>query len=191
MIVGLKEEGKVVLAYSSFDGFSPVNASDLTNTENVGLWKIKGNPHTIMGCVFPSAESDAFRYEEGIFKGEINYDSLADKIIPAMEDFAEGKEYIGNDKDRYEEFLIAQKGRLFQISTEHIVTEIDSAFAMSMSERCEEFAQSILHATQGEPMIDRIKKVFEFAACGRQYDPYPILIIDTQKGKVLTITKEQ
>lgn len=191
MIVGIKEEGNVILAYSSFDGFSPVNVADLANPENVGLWKIKGNPHTVMGCVFPSAESDAFRYAEGMFKGEINYDSLADEIIPAMEKFAKNKDYIGDDKGRYDEFLIAQKGRLFQITTEHIITEIDSFVASSMSGRCEDFAQSILHATQGEPTTDRIKKVFEFAACGRQCDPYPILIMNTQKGKIFTLTKEQ
>lgn len=190
MIIGIKEKDRVVLAYSSFDGFSPVNVADLANAENLGLWKIKGNPHTVMGCVFPSAESDAFRYEEGMFKGEINYDKLADEIIPAMEDFAKDKEYIGDDKGRYDEFLIAQKGRLFQITAEHIITEIDSTVATSTSGRCEDIAQSILYATQGEPTIDRIKKAFGFAACEVQYNPYPISVIDTQTGKVLTLTKE-
>lgn len=188
MIVGIKEEGKVVLAYSSFDGISPVNVGDLSNAENLGIWKIKNNPHTVMGCVFPTAESDAFRYEEDMFKGEINFNKLMDEIIPAMEKFATDKEYIGDDKGRYEDFLIAQKDRLFHITSEHVVTDIDSAVALSNSARCEDIANSVLHATQGEPEIDRIRKVFEFTACEAQYCPYPISVIDTQTGKILTLT---
>lgn len=189
MIIGIKEEGNVTLAFSSFDGFSPVNIADMANSENVGIWKVKGNANTIMGCVFPSTESDAFRYEEKMFHGEINYDKLADEIIPAMEKFAEGKEYIGNDKGRFKNFLIAQKGRLFQITSEHIITEIDSSVVLSAY--AGDFAKSILYATKGEATIDRIRKAFEFSSYERQCDCYPISIIDTKTGKIKTLTKKR
>lgn len=188
MIIGIKEEGKVTLAFSSFDGFSPVGiTSDMTNRENVGIWKIKGNPRTIMGCVFPSTESDAFRYEEEMFQGEINYDKLTDEIVPAMEGFAKDKEYIGNENGEFKNFLIAQDGKLFRISSEHVVTEIDSTVALSGYGA--DFAKCILRETQGESAIDRIKKAFEFSAYERQCDCYPISIIDTQTCRVRTLTK--
>lgn len=187
MIIGIKEEGNVILAYSSFDGFSYVNIEDMSNEENIGIWRVKKNPHTIMGCVFPSAESDAYRYEEDIFRGDINYDKLADDIIPAMEAFAEDKEYIGDDKDRYEEFLIAQKGRLFKITAEHIIMEVDSSVVLSGSG--EDFAKSILYKTAGEPALDRIRKAFEFASHQRQCECYPISIMDTQTGKTQTLVR--
>ena len=188
MIVGIKEEGNVVLAFSAFDGFCPVNINDMANGENVGLWKIKTNPHTIMGFAFPTAESDAFRYEEEMFQGEINYDKLADEILPAMEKFAAGKEYIGNDKGRFEEFLIAQKGRIFKITSEHIIMEIDSSVASAGLG--EDFAKGVLYATEGEPTFDRIRKTFEFAAHERQCDPYPISVMDTRTGKLRVFAKE-
>lgn len=188
MIIGIKEEGNVVLAVSSFDGFSPVNIDDMSNAENVGLWRVKKNPHTIMGCVFPTAESDAFRYEEDIFQGEMNYDKLTDDVIPAMEKFAEDKEYIGDEKGRFEEFLIAQNGRLFKITSEHIIMEVDSSVVISGS--CEDFAKSILYRTKEEPTIDRIRKAFEFASRERQCDCYPISIMDTATGKIQMLTRE-
>ena len=188
MIVGIKEEGNVVLAFSSFDGFSRVNVGDMTNGENVGLWKIKTNPHTVMGCVFPTAESDAYRYEEEMFQGKIDYDKLAEEILPAMEQFAEEKEYIGNDNGKFEQFLIAQRDRLFRIESEHIIMEIDSSVVLA--ELGEDFAKGVLYATQGEPTLDRIRKIFEFAAYERQCDPYPISVMDTRTGKLHTLTRE-
>lgn len=187
MIIAIKEEDKVVLAYSSFDGLFPVTCNDMANCENVGLWKVKGNPHTVMGCVFPSAESDAFRYEEKIFKGEINYDNLTDEIVPSMEEFAKDKEYIGDDKGRYEEFLIVQKGRLFHISSEHVITEIDSSVVISLVGG--ELAMGVLYATEGEQTLDRIRKIFEFTAHEKQYECYPISVMDTRTGKLRILNK--
>ena len=189
MIIGIKEKGKVVLAVSTFDGFSPVHIGDMVLPENAGLWKVKGSQNTIMGCVFPTAESDAYRYEEALFQGEITGERLIDEIVPAMEEFARDKEYIGNDKGRFEEFLIAQRDKLFRITAEHIVVEIDGFAAISgMSE---DIAKGVLYATEGEDGTARIRKVFEFAARERQCDPYPIAVMDTAAAELIILTKEQ
>lgn len=190
MLIGIKDEDKAILAFSTFDGYIPSTVGDMTNADNVGIWKIKNNPHTVMGGGFPTPESDAFRYEQDIFQGEIDYDSLTERIVPAMEGFAEGKEYIGNANGRYEEFLIAQNGRLFDISSEHIVSEIDS-FAVIADYGNEEVARSVMSCTEGEPALDRIIKAFEFTACTMQCDCYPIAVMDTEKGKMRILTRER
>ena len=189
MIVGIKEEGNVVLAYSSFEWRKDVTGEDTVSVENAGVWKIKSNPHTIMGGVAATAESDAFRYEEGIFSGEIDCGRLETEIIPAMEKFAEGKDYIGDENGRYDRFLIAQNGRLFDITSEHVVSEVDS-FIVSGGHG-EDFIKSVLYATQGEPTIDRIRKAFEFAAWEKQSNCYPIAVMDTKTGKLRILTRER
>ena len=187
MIIGIKEEDKVVLAYASFDAFYPVICDDMKNAENVGIWKVKGNRHTVMGCMTPSAESDALRYEEKLLKGEITYGRLSDDVLPAIEEFVKDKEYIGDDKDRYEEFLIAQKGSLFHITSEHVIVEIDSFIALSCVG--EDLAMGVLYATEGQPTEDRLRKAFEFVARERQCECYPVSIIDTATGKLRTLGK--
>ena len=187
MIIAIKEKDKVVLAYSPFDYTTPVTSDDMALEENLGIWKVRGNPHTVMGNRGAFAETDAFKYEEKLFRGEINYDSLTDGIIPAMEKFSEGKDYIGDEKGRYEEFFIAQKDKLFKITSEHLVMEIDS-YAVSGG-GAEDLAKGALHATEGQPVIDRIRKVFEFIARERQSVCYPISVIDTATCKIRKLKK--
>lgn len=190
MLIGIKDKDKVILAFSTYDGYIPAAVDDLLNADNVGIWKIKKNPHTVMGCGFPTPEADAFRFEQDIFQGDIDYGSLTERIIPAMEDFAKGKEYIGNVNDRNEEFLIAQNERLFEISSEHIVCEIDS-FAVIAEYGNEEVAKGVLSCTNGEHVLNRIIKAFEFAALTIQCDCYPISVIDTATGKIRIITRDR
>lgn len=188
MIIGIKEKDNVILAFSAFDGFMPVSVKDSVNSENVGLWKVKNNPHTIMGCAFSTPESDAFRYEENMFQGEMDYDKLSEEIVPAMEEFAKDKEYIGNENNRFDELLIAQKGRLFEITYEHLVVEINS-FVVVASSSFDDFTKGILHATDGEPALDRIVKTFEFVSRERQRDCYPISVMDTATGKLKVLER--
>lgn len=188
MVIGIKEQDRVVLAFSSFDGSALVSIDDLSAAENVGLWKVKGNPHTVMACGVLSPESDAFRYEEDIFKGEINYKRLIEEIVPNMEKFAEDKDYIGDEKGWFDEFFIAQNDRLFKILGEHIVNEIDDAAVLGES-RCEDISKGILHVTRGEPTLERIRKVFELTAGIFQYDCYPISVMDTLAGKIRVLTR--
>lgn len=187
MIIGIKEDGKVILAYMT-KGYKNVNSSDLVAPENVGLWKIEANPHTIMGCVRPTAESDAYRYEGEMFTGEIDYDSLIDRIVPAMEAFTADKEYIGTDDDRYEHFLIAKGDRLFHITNEHIVTEVDTFVVVGGYN--EDLSKGVLFATKGEPAIDRIRKAAEFAAAAGDYEAYPICVMDTETCNLSKLTRE-
>lgn len=187
MIIGIKEADKVVLAFSSFDWCISVSADDMADAENVGIWKVKGNPHTLMGCTFPTAESDAFRYEEEIFQGEINFDKLVEEIAPAMEEFAQDKEYIGDGNGRFAEFLIAQRGKLFEITSEHIVREINSFIVMG---RDEEYAKGCLLATEGLPALERIKAAFKFCAREKQDDCYPIAVMDTKTETMQLLTRE-
>ena len=182
MIIGIKEEDKVLLAYSAFDMRIPTTVDDMTSSENTCVWKITRTPHTVMGCGICTAESDAFRYEERLFRGEISVERLLDDIIPAMENYAKDKEYIGDGKGRFEEFLIAQRGRLFRITDEHTVEEVDSYTVIGGSE--EEHAKGALYATAELPALDRIRKVFEFISARIQATAYPISVIDTKTGKL-------
>lgn len=187
MIIGIKEKDKVVLAYSAFDVYASITVRDMVSEENVGLWNVKRNPHTIMGCACPSTESDAYRYENEMFHGIIDYNSLTRKIVPTMDEFAKNKEYIGDEKGRFEDLLIAQDNRLFCVTWEHLVLEKDS-FAV-VGGYGVDFAKSILYATDGESSIDRIKKAFEFTAQQRQSDCYPIAVMDTATKKLRIINR--
>lgn len=187
MIVAVKDRDRVLFAFSAFDTVYPVTVEDMANPENAGVWKVKGNPHTVMGCMFPSAETDAFKYADKLFWGDINYDTLTDFTVPAMERYAEGKDYIGDDKDRYEELLIAQDGKLFKITSERLVLEADSYDVISNG--VDEFVKSVMQATEGEPPMDRIRKAFEFSAAVRQSNCYPLLVMDTETRKIRTLKR--
>lgn len=176
MLIGVKDKRKVVLAYSACDIFNPVAPDDLRGPENIGLWRVIGNRHTVMGCGRPTAESDMIRYEPAVFRGELSYDRLLCDAVPAMEELAADKEYIGDDDGRYEEFLIAQNDRLFMITFEHLVREIDDYAAISPDT---ELIKSVLHATEGEPALDRLRKAFDAVTREYRCKCYPITVIDT------------
>ena len=186
MIIGIKDRDRVLLAYSAFDTYFEVPVEDMVLPDNTCVWKVGRNPHTVMGCGLYSAESDAFRYEEGIFKGRITCERLIDEIIPAMEKFADGKPHLSGN-DRFEEFLIAQDDKLFHIEAEHIAFEEDSFCVIGGS--TEGHVKGLLLATEGQPATERIRKAFEFAAKARQSFAYPISVIDTKTCKLKVLKK--
>ena len=189
MIIGIKEEGKVTLAYSLVDEMPIVNIGDMFNEANVGVWKVNRNPHTIMGCCYPSAEIDLYRYADKLFAGKLDCDVLRCDVLPTMEEFARGKDYIGDGKGHFDNLLIAQEDRLYRVTHEHIVFEIDD-YAV-IGGYGEESAKSVLHATRGKQTLDRIRAALEFVATERQSDCYPIAVMDTATRKLRLLHKNK
>ena len=189
MIIGIKEKGKVTLAYSLVDEFPTVNIGDMFNEANVGVWKVNRNPRTIMGCAYPSAETDFYRYADKLFAGKIDCDVLHREVLPAMEELTKGKNYIGDGKGHYDNLLIAQDDRLYRITHEHLVFEIDDYVVGGGYG--DDVAKAVLHETRGEQALDRIRKAFEFVAIERQSDCYPIAVMDTATRKLRLLHKNK
>ena len=189
MLIGIKEEGKVTLAYSLVDEIPTVTVCDMFNEENVGVWKVNRNPRTIMGCCYPSAETDLYRYADKLFSGKLDCDVLREDVLPAMEEFVKDLDYVGDDKGHFDNLLIAQDDRLYRVTHEHIVFEIDD-YAV-IGGYGEEAAKSVLHATRGEPSLDRIRKALEFVGIERQGECYPIAVMDTATRKLRLLHKSK
>lgn len=186
MLIGFRERGKVVLACSLFDGIMPLTPSDRACVENAVVWPINGTPHTVMGYAYPSREADAIHYEQEMFSGEISYERLLEEVVPAMEKFMKEKEYRLDDDKGYRNWVIAQGDKLFMVTWEHMIEEVDSFTAFSG--RNARMAKSILRATVGMPVLDRIREVYEYVARSNQSDCYPIAVIDTESCKVRYLT---
>ena len=186
MIIGIKDGGNVWLAYTWSDGIR-TNVSGATNGENIGVWKVNGNPHTVMGCRIPSAETEAFRYEDALFQGRLDFDKLVEETVPRMEQFAEGRGYIGDSRGRFDELMIAQKDRLYVISSEHVVLDVDSFYAIGCGD---DQVKGVLLATEGEPALERIRKAFAFLGRLEMSVASPIFVMDTKSEKLQILTQQ-
>jgi hypothetical protein len=139
-----------------------------------------------MGHVGLVREANVIRVARGLIpelaqlKDEIDFSFVVKHLVPAL--FAELEEYRvikgGSEPPRFDSsFIFAYKDKLFYISGNGTVIEVDDYCAIGSGE-CE--AIGSLLSTEGEPCEERIKKAIKASAANDIYVDYPIVMTDTE-----------
>lgn len=186
MLIALKDEGKVYLAYNlrglpleDFDG------EDYILEDNVPIWKVKNG--CIMGFADDPDEADFIRYDKGLFRGEINIYNLLENILPAMLEKLDYYHKLDKERNLANDYIIAQGGSAYYIYGAGEIEELEDYFCIGKGSNA---AKSSLDLTSGQSAAERIKRAYETVEASQNIPAYPIALMDTKDQKLEIIRKE-
>ena len=185
VVVAIKENGRVTIGADSQVTKGGTRRT-LSNPNNYKVWRVLGTENCMMAHVGLVREANVIRVARGLipelaqFKDEIDFSFVVKHLVPAL--FAELEEYRvikgGSEPPRFDSsFIFAYKDKLFYISGNGTVIEVDDYCAIGSGE-CE--AIGSLLSTEGEPCEERIKKAIKASAANDIYVDYPIVMTDTE-----------
>ena len=185
VVVAIKENGRVTIGADSQVTKGGTRRT-LSNPNNYKVWRVLGTENCMMAHVGLVREANVIRVARGLvpelaqLKDEIDFPFVVKHLVPAL--FAELEEYRvikgGSEPPRFESsFIFAYKDKLFYISGNGTVIEVDDYCAIGSGE-CE--AIGSLLSTEGEPCEERIKKAIKASAANDIYVDYPIVMTDTE-----------
>ena len=185
VVVAIKENGKVTIGADSQCTRGGTRRT-LSNPNNYKVWKVLDAENCLIAHVGLVREANIIRVARDLIpemaqlKDKVDFSFVVKRLVPRM--FEELEEYRaiqkGDEPPEFESsFLFAYKDKLFYISRNATVIEIDDYFAIGSGE-CE--AIGSLLSTEGESCEDRIKKAIKASAASDIYVDYPIVITDTE-----------
>ena len=185
VVVAIKENGKIMMGADSQCTKGGTRRS-LSNPNNYKIWKVLDSENCLLGHVGLVREANVIRVARDLIpemaqiKDKVDFSFVVKRLVPTM--FEELEEYRvikkGDNPPEFESsFLFAYKDKLFYISGNGTVIEIDDYCAIGSGE-CE--AIGSLLSTEGESPEERIKKAIKASAANDIYVDYPIVITDTE-----------
>lgn len=195
VVVGIKQDNKVYLGADSQVTRGGTRSS-LSNPNNFKVWKVNGVDNCLMASVGNLRDACVIRImynlisEIDVVKDRINFDYVVSRIVPKI--IRELKEYgYLKDKDYFEgfdsRFLFAYDDKLFLISNDSSVIEIDDCVAIGSGES--EAIGSLLTSCNEESPEERIVKAIKASAAHDIYVDYPIVLINTAQTEFKIITE--
>jgi ATP-dependent protease HslVU (ClpYQ) peptidase subunit len=188
VVVAIKENGRVTIGADSQVTKGGTRRT-LSNPNNYKVWRVLGTENCMMAHVGLVREANVIRVARGLIpelaqlKDEIDFSFVVKHLVPAL--FEELEEYRvikgGSEPPRFDSsFIFAYKDKLFYISGNGTVIEVDDYCAIGSGE-CE--AIGSLLSTEGEPCEERIKKAIKASAANDIYVDYPIIMTDTESAE--------
>lgn len=185
VVVAIKENGKIMMGADSQCTKGGTRRS-LSNPNNYKIWKVLDSENCLLGHVGLVREANVIRVARDLvpemaqLKDKVDFSFVVKRLVPTM--FEELEEYRvikkGDNPPEFDSsFLFAYKDKLFYISGNGTVIEIDDYCAIGSGE-CE--AIGSLLSTEGESPEERIKKAIKASAANDIYVDYPIVITDTE-----------
>ena len=186
VVVAIKENGKVTIGADSQCTRGGTRRT-LSNPNNYKVWKVLDAENCLFAQVGLVREANIIRVARDLvpemaqLKDRVDFPFVVKRLVPRM--FEELEEYRaikkGDTPPEFDSsFLFAYKDKLFYISGNATVIEIDDYVAIGSGE-CE--AIGSLLSTEGESCENRIKKAIKASAASDIYVDYPIVITDTDK----------
>lgn len=183
VIVAIKHEGKVYIGADSQCTKGGTRRT-LSNPNNYKIWQVQGAANCIMGHVGVVRDANIIRVAEDLIpeiyqlKDQVDFKLMVRRVVPFIQQ--ELEEYKAIDKSSRlhmdSSFILAYKDKLFTISSNGTVIEVDDYCAIGSGES--EALGSLLSTESLNPM-DRIKTAIKASAANDIYVDYPIVIGDT------------
>lgn len=196
VVVAIKNNGKIYIGADS-QSIRGGSRTSLTNPNNYKIWKVKGVENTLMAHVGYSRDASVIRVmddlvrEIDVIHDEIDYEYVVNRIVPMIIDELSDRKYI-NIREKFDtldsRFLFAHKDKLFLISNDATVTEIDDYVSMGSGES--EAIGSLITTENEENPISRIIKAIKSSSVHDIYVDYPIIISDTETTAFSVITEK-
>jgi hypothetical protein len=185
MIIAIKRDDGVTFGVSNKAACCDMSVGDYTHTDNLTVWKVKGNS----GC-YAAAELDFSSqliraYARSLSKVQGPND-ITGKVIPEIKDMLgdfglmEAKGVWAN------EMMIVKDGRLYFITVHFVLEEVDDFAVVG---RNSSLQKGVLEATKGQPAEERILEAYRFMEKARGRNYFPVVLFDTKTGRKKVVTK--
>lgn len=187
VVVAIKENGKIYIGADSQCTRGGTRRT-LSNANNYKIWRVPDTEHCLMAHVGLVREANVARVARDLvpeiyrLKGLVDFSFVVKHLIPRLFDEFEENRILRNEDGLPvfdSSFLFAYEDKLFYISKNATVLEIDDFCAIGSGE-CE--AIGSLLSTEGEPCEERIKKAIKASAASDIYVDYPIIIANTEEN---------
>lgn len=168
----------------------------LKNKNNYKIWNVLGVDHCLMGHVGRVREANVVRLiddmvpELAVIKNYVNYRFVVERVTPRIVEqlrrfgFCKDEQYFEQTESG---FLFAYKDKLYDISPDGCVIEVDDCVAIGSGE---DQAIGSLVSTVGEHPVVRIIKAIKASAASDIYVDYPIILTDTKSNEFTVITEK-
>ena len=163
---------------------SPENV--YTRVDNFIAWKIKNRKNTILAGWGPTRANDVLRYKVGLFKGEIDFETLSSYTLPKIREILD--EEIGKplDKDPWDNtYYVLSGNRAWEICNDFI-TEVEGVEACG---RYSDLAISSFTKNKELPLDERIRIFCKEAEMFTGIKMFPVAVMDTKTENIRLIKK--
>ena len=195
VVVAIKHEGKIYMGSDS-QVTKGGTRTTLSNPNNFKIWKIQGAENALMGHVGNLRDANIVRLMDGViddydeFCDRVNFKFVVKYLVPEIISNLTRAKFL-KVKDEHVDyldssFLFAYKDKLFLISSDCSVIEIDDCVAIGSGSQ--EAIGSLL-STEGDEPVTRIIKAIRASAANDIYVDYPIIISDTEECNFKVITE--
>ena len=195
VIAAIKKDGVVYMVADSQVTRGGTRTS-LSNPSNYKIWKVKGVENCLIGHVGNLRDACVIKVMYGLvreidaIKENVDFEYVVCRIVPMIIDELKNYNYISKD-GRFDvmdsRFLFAFKDKLFLISSDASVIEIDDCISIGSGE-CEAIG-SLLTTQKNEDANIRIIKAIKSSATHDIYVDYPIILSNTKDTEFEIVTE--
>ena len=194
VVVAIKENGKIYLGADSQVTQGSSRAS-LSNPNNYKIWKVGEAENCFMAHVGLVREGQLVKVNEmpigelDIIHDAIDWAFVVRVIVPFIQAVLMDAGLIKEDERSFNSsFLFAYRDRLFSISYDGCVLEVDDFVAIGSGSN---EAKGSLLSTVGKPAEERIVMAIKASAASDIYVDYPIILVDTESQEFHIIKEEK
>ena len=195
VVVGIKKDGVIYLGADSQTTRGGTRTS-LSNPNNFKIWKVKGVEHCLIGHVGALRDACAVRIMDNLIREIdlihdcIDFDYVVGRIMPMIIEQIKNFGYIDDHifQCMASTYLFAYKDKLFVISGDGSVIEIDDCVAIGSGES--EAIGSLVTTCDETNAQVRILKAIKASATHDLYVDYPIVLTDTASTGFTVISEK-
>ena len=186
VVVAIKKDGVIYMGADSQVTKGGTRAT-LSNPNNYKIWEVNGTDHCLMGSVGTLRVANVIKVMSGLIpeivdlKHGVDFRFVVKGLVPRIMDELDEYDLLTKDKDEAPRmgasFLLAYYDRLFSISSDGAVIEIDDFCAIGSG--ASEALGSLLSSVDEKNPVERIKTAIKASAAHDIYVDYPIIVTDT------------
>ena len=196
VVVAIKDGDKVWMACDSQVTMGYSTKKTLTNPNNYKICRPEKEKNTLVGVVGDLKLQNIIRVQDEFIdeltklKDEFNFKYVVTKIIPKIFELAKESWLVEKEKDQNFYYfngglIFAHKDKLYSISSDGCVTEIDDYCADGSG-----FRLALGYLNQhNEDKKDAIIKAVKSACETDNFVNYPIIVMNTKDEEVIIIEK--
>lgn len=182
MIAATKRKDKIVIGVTICDNCRNMSTKDLALPDNLPFWKVKGEKACYVCTEDQRYSTDLLRYNDCVFKGITDGESILEKILPRIKDLLGKNDLLINNEEWHNQMLILKENRLFRIDNYFSVSEIDDHATLAFENYLQGALEETKHFDPTESILASLKTLSRLT--NRRFFPVTIFDSATKRKKV-------
>ena len=176
MIIAIKKDNEITVGHSICDSSANMTEKDLSLSDNLPFWKVKGEKDCYVVTDDVNRASDILMFNDYVFRGITDGKSVIENVLPKLKKLLDKNNQIIKGKEWPNILLIIKGDKLFKINNYFCVNEIDDYTAVY----CEGLVLGTLDSTAELEPTERILRAVRLVDRMRGKQTFPISIFSTK-----------